>query len=166
MLSLGRCPPTTRRFPTRTAPGVDWRQASQALGSKPGGGGMKKNWFIPFFLLFLFGCSLTLNVEGRFEDTAERLVGTATGYSDGSGKIQLVNGKGIKITGTFVYINARQGAGTLVSSDGQAGKFTFVSTGERGTGAGDLNGRPFVFTFGPEPGSDSRVGSAPFKLRH
>lgn len=67
---------------------------------------------------------------------------------DSAGEIELVMANGAKCLGTFVYVNPRQGAGTLKCSDGRNGTLEFVSTGKRGTGNGALNGAPFTFTFG------------------
>lgn len=97
--------------------------------------------------LFLAGC-LTLPVTGATEDGTERFYGSATGYMDGSGTITLDSSKGTKVVGNFVYINRRQGEGIFRCDDGRTGPFTFVSTGNRGTGTGRLGNQYFTFTFG------------------
>ncbi len=95
----------------------------------------------------LTGC-LTLPVTGSTEDGTEHFYGSATGYMDGSGTITLESNKGAKIEGNFVYINRRQGEGIFRCADGRSGPFTFVSTGNRGTGTGRLGNQYFTFTFG------------------
>jgi hypothetical protein len=67
---------------------------------------------------------------------------------DAAGELELTMASGVKCTGRFVYVTPRQGSGTLTCSDGRSGKFGFVSTGQRGTGDGTLDGAPFTFTFG------------------
>jgi hypothetical protein len=97
--------------------------------------------------LALAGC-MTLPVTGSTEDGTEQFYGSATGYMDGSGTITLESNKGTKVTGSFVYINSRQGQGTFRCADGRTGPFTFVSTGSHGTGTGRLGSQYFTFTFG------------------
>jgi len=94
------------------------------------------------------GCSLTLPVTGATEDGAERFTGSATGYMDGSGTITLSSNRGTRIEGNFVYLNRRYGEGTFRCDDGRSGPFTFVSTGNRGTGTGRLGSQLITFTFG------------------
>lgn len=96
------------------------------------------------------GCirSITLDAIGRFEDSAEIFIGTATGYPNGSGSIRMTSKLGVVCVGEFVYTTTREGSGVLSASDGRVGKFTFVSTGSNGTGTGDLGGKRFIFTFG------------------
>lgn len=99
-------------------------------------------------LLALAGCSLTLPVQGQVSGTGETFTGSATGYLDGAGNLQIKSNTGVTCTGLFVYKTKREGAGTFKCSDGRTGPFTFVSTGRRGTGSGKLGGKPFTFTFG------------------
>lgn len=96
----------------------------------------------------LSGCTLTLPVVGQMQSTNEAFAGKATGHMDAAGELNLSMANGAKCVGTFVYVNPRQGAGTLKCSDGRSGQFEFVSTGRRGTGSGSLDGAPFTFTFG------------------
>lgn len=105
---------------------------------------------IPLLLVLccaLVGC-MTLPVTGSTEDGTELFYGSATGYMDGSGTITLESNKGTKVSGSFVYINSRQGQGTFRCADGRTGPFTFVSTGSHGTGTGRLGNQYFTFTFG------------------
>lgn len=91
---------------------------------------------------------MTLPVQGQVEGTEETFAGSATGYWDGGGSIQLRSSKGPTCSGSFVYVSSREGRGTFTCSDGRTGPFDFVSTGTRGTGTGDFSGRRFTFTFG------------------
>lgn len=99
-------------------------------------------------LSLLTACSMTLPVKGQANDGSERFTGSATGYADGAGTLEITSSRGRKCTGTFVYVNGRQGSGTFTCNDGASGPFEFVSTGTRGTGTGILKGRAFTFTFG------------------
>ncbi|WP_293721284.1 hypothetical protein [Stappia sp.] len=99
-------------------------------------------------LSLLTACSMTLPVKGQANDGSETFTGSATGYADGAGTLEITSNRGRKCTGTFVYVNGRQGSGTFTCNDGASGPFEFVSTGTRGTGTGMLNGRAFTFTFG------------------
>jgi len=96
----------------------------------------------------LAACSMTLPVKGLVQNSGETFTGTATGYMGGSGDLTIVSNKGTTCTGNFVYVTSRNGEGVFQCSDGRSGPFTFVSTGSRGTGYGDLGGDRFTFTFG------------------
>jgi hypothetical protein len=96
----------------------------------------------------LSGCAMTLPVMGQSSDGSEVFTGSATGYADGAGTLDIKSSRGRTCSGNFVYVTSRQGAGTFVCSDGSSGPFTFVSTGTRGTGTGEIGGVPFTFTFG------------------
>jgi hypothetical protein len=67
---------------------------------------------------------------------------------DGAGDLTIVSNRGATCTGAFVYVNRRQGSGTFTCNDGRTGPFTFVSTGQRGTGSGQIGGQPVTFVFG------------------
>ena len=109
---------------------------------------MRKTIFAAVATLALGGCSLTLPVQGQMTDGSDRFTGTATGYLDGSGDLQIVADSGTTCTGDFVYVNDRQGEGVFTCDDGRSGPFQFVSSGSRGTGTGVLSGQPLTFTFG------------------
>lgn len=96
----------------------------------------------------LAGCSMTLPVRGNATEGNETFSGTATGYMDGGGNLAVVVSTGATCTGSFVYVNRRQGSGVFTCSDGRSGPFEFVSTGTRGTGIATLSGKRFTFTFG------------------
>ncbi|PRH86560.1 hypothetical protein C5L14_14595 [Labrys okinawensis] len=78
----------------------------------------------------------------------ETFTGSATGYADGGGTLQIKSNKGLPCTGNFVYETPRKGSGVFNCSNGQSGPFEFASTGTRGTGTGTIGGKPFTFTFG------------------
>lgn len=94
------------------------------------------------------GCSATASVKGQATDGSETFTGKATGYVDGSGTLEIKSSRGRVCEGNFVYITHRDGEGTFTCNDGASGPFRFVSTGTRGTGSGNLNGKQFTFTFG------------------
>lgn len=96
----------------------------------------------------LGACSLTLPVRGQIADGSERFSGTATGYLDRSGTLQISSGKGTVCTGDFVYVTSRYGEGVFVCNDGRSGPFTFSSTGSSGVGSGRIGDQIFTFTFG------------------
>ena len=98
---------------------------------------------------WLGGCAtLTLPVTMSMQNTPEHFVGSATGHLDGAGEIEVTSDSGAKCVGRFVYVNGRQGRGTLACGDGRSGAFDFVSTGSRGTGQGQIMGQPFTLLFG------------------
>jgi hypothetical protein len=100
--------------------------------------------------LALSGCSttLTLPVAIAMQNSPERFTGTATGHMDGAGEVEVTSTTGEKCVGRFVYINARQGSGTIACANGRNGVFDFVSTGSRGTGQGQISGQPLTIVFG------------------
>lgn len=104
---------------------------------------------------FLLGCSITLKVRARMEDSLETFTGTATGHLNGSGTMELKSPAGVVCRGEFVYVSRREGSGVLSANDGRVGKFTFVSTGRNGTGHGELGGHPFIFSFGNKLGTSN-----------
>ena len=95
-------------------------------------------------------CSMTLPVRGNVMNSSETFTGTATGYMDGGGNLTIVTSKGATCKGNFVYVSRRDGEGVFTCDDGRTGPFSFVSTGTRGTGKGDLGGERFIFTFGKQ----------------
>lgn len=98
--------------------------------------------------VLLAGCTLTLPVRGQFQSSGEAFAGRATGHMDGAGELSLILASGATCKGLFVYTSTREGSGTFNCSDGRSGPFKFVSTGQRGTGMGELDGERFTFTFG------------------
>lgn len=98
--------------------------------------------------LALTACAMTLPVQGSLEEGDETFSGTATGYMDGGGNLQIASTRGLSCSGTFVYVTPRAGRGTFTCTNGLSGPFEFVSTGSRGTGTGRIGDRRFTFTFG------------------
>lgn len=94
------------------------------------------------------GCSMTVPVRGMVQGSSETFTGTATGGLGGGGSLTVTSSLGPTCVGDFVYVTRREGEGVFNCSDGRTGPFTFVSTGTRGTGHGDLGGQRFTFTFG------------------
>lgn len=76
------------------------------------------------------------------------MTGTATGYANGGGNLEITTSKGATCKGNFVYVTHRQGSGVFNCSDGRSGPFDFVSTGTSGTGRGTFGKQNFTFTFG------------------
>lgn len=109
---------------------------------------MKKLAAVVAVLPFLAACQMTLPVVGQANDGSESFKGSATGYADGSGTLTITTSRGRSCSGSFVYVNRRQGSGTFTCNDGSSGPFEFVSTGTRGTGTGYLGNKGFTFTFG------------------
>ena len=106
------------------------------------------------FLSLLSGCSLTVPLlvfSGNGEDVYK---GTATGYLDGSGKIQFSGTKfDVQCTGNFQYQRTGfkgWGTGTAECSDGTTANYKFDSaTSSKGSGSGeDSKGRFFFFAYG------------------
>jgi hypothetical protein len=97
---------------------------------------------------FCAGCTATAAVNGQSTDGSETFTGKAIGYVDGSGTLEIKSSRGRTCSGTFVYKTYRDGEGTFTCNDGASGPFRFVSTGTKGTGSGNLNGKQFTFTFG------------------
>jgi hypothetical protein len=104
--------------------------------------------FAVLVALLVAGCSITLPVRGTTANGDETFTGTATGYIDHSGTLQISSSKGTSCAGDFVYINSRQGQGVFTCTDGRSGPFDFVSTGTHGAGTGRLGDKLFTFTFG------------------
>ncbi len=109
---------------------------------------MKPIAFVPLAAVMLAGCSLTLGVTGQFQDGSETFSGSATGYANGGGTLEITSNRGTVCKGTFVYVTRRDGKGTFTCNDGRSGPFEFVSTGTSGTGTGQLGDKPFTFSFG------------------
>ena len=99
-------------------------------------------------IIFVSGCSLTLPLSGAVQNSKEKFSGTATGYWDRSGDLKIITTTGAKCAGAFVYVTFRTGEGVFNCDDGRTGPFTFVSTGRRGTGSGNLGDKNFTFIFG------------------
>ena len=108
----------------------------------------------------LSACSMTLPVDGEFQDDTTRFLGEATGYMDGSGNLDITTPDGVKCSGTFQYANARvTGQGGFNCTDGRTGDFFFTSNGTQGKGFGKTDrGELFRFTFGGPGYTAARQG--------
>ena len=109
---------------------------------------IKRTAFLAALGSLVSACSMTLPVQGVVEGGKETMTGTATGYTNGAGNLEVTTSKGTTCTGNFVYVTPRQGSGVFNCSDGRSGPFDFVSTGSQGTGKGTFGGQNFTFTFG------------------
>jgi hypothetical protein len=92
--------------------------------------------------------TLTLPLQMSVQNSSEVFSGTATGHMDGAGELAVMSTSGERCIGRFVYINGREGRGTIACAGGRKGDFEFVSTGSRGTGSGQIGGEPITFLFG------------------
>ena len=102
------------------------------------------------YFLFLTSCSNTQPVMAFLQD--DLYYGKATGFMDGSGKInvQSVKNENLNCLGDFRYIGMSwAGKGTLTCNDGQVARFQFQAvTGSSGYGYGKSDKGPVNFTFG------------------
>lgn len=98
--------------------------------------------------LVLQGCSMTLPARGTVQTTGETFEGTATGYVDRSGILNVVTSTGVTCEGVFSYTSGSRGSGVLECEDGRVGDFEFVSSGTKGSGTGTIGDDKFIFRFG------------------
>jgi len=103
----------------------------------------------------LVACSQTLPVNGKFEKTNERFIGTATGNAFGQGSLNVTTEEGVTCQSKFnsaVASSPTEGVtshGLLTCSDGRTGNFTYSGTARQGNGFGTLSdGHKFIFTYG------------------
>jgi S1-C subfamily serine protease len=100
----------------------------------------------------LAGCSATSAVYGTVGDQDDLYTGSATGYMDQSGTIELRNTKGNVCKGNFRYVSTRGlvGHGILGCDDGQRANIQFIGlTNTTGYGEGVTgNGARVSFTYG------------------
>lgn len=104
-------------------------------------------------LLFLsatvFACApQILPVKGQFQDGSDVFAGTAEGSATGNGVLSIRSNRGLSCSGAFTYVADLAAEGTLTCTDGTSGPFTFVSTGNGGSGSGTLGGKVITFTAG------------------
>lgn len=95
------------------------------------------------------GC-VSVSVFGVVGDESELYIGTATGYANKTGTIELKNDKGNRCTGDFVYTSHLRGHGLLACDDGQRAMIDFrglTSLSGYGVGTSDT-GQKIVFTYG------------------
>lgn len=100
-------------------------------------------------LLLVGGCA-SVTVYGVVGDTNDLYTGSATGYLDRSGTIELKNAKGNVCKGDFAYGQGLRGAGIIGCDDGQTARIVFNGlSAMSGYGVGVSNtGQPVAFTYG------------------
>lgn len=111
---------------------------------------MWRTWLILLSVVVLGGCSASADAIGRVGRDAKEFRGTATGYMDRTGTIDMSNPDGTKCVGHFRYIGTKTGIGVLSCNDGRAAQVQFIAIGmTSGYGYGITNtGEPVRFTFG------------------
>jgi S1-C subfamily serine protease len=100
-------------------------------------------------LLLLGGCA-SVTVYGVVGDENDLYTGSATGFVDRSGTIELKNAKGNVCKGDFKYGQGLRGAGIIGCDDGQTAHIVFNGlSAMSGYGVGTSStGRPVAFTYG------------------
>lgn len=120
---------------------------------------------MPQFLLLLLaalalaGCSATATAYGIVGDEDDLYTGTATGYADRTGKIELKNTSGNRCTGDFAYYpGVLEGRGIIGCDDGQRALIRFTGlTPLSGYGVGTSGtGSPVSFTYGMDRQQSAR----------
>ncbi|WP_428249221.1 hypothetical protein [Ferrovibrio sp.] len=104
--------------------------------------------FTALSVFVLAGCSTAVPVSGSARNSDETFKGNAFPGIERSGKINVTSSRGATCEGSYVYINLREGEGTLNCSDGRSGKLVFVADGLKGIGNGTLADQPVSFTIG------------------
>ena len=107
----------------------------------------------------LAGCSATANVYGIVGDADDLYTGTATGYADRTGTIELKNTKGNRCAGDFAYYpGVLEGRGIIGCDDGQRATIRFTGMSPlSGYGVGTTsNGSPVSFTYGMDRQQSAR----------
>src|SRR3990167_408638 len=110
---------------------------------------------MPHLLLLLLaaaalaGCA-SVSVFGIVGDEDDLYTGSATGYLDRSGTIELTNAKGNRCSGDFAYGVGLTGQGLIACDDGQRAAISFTGLSSMsGFGSGtSSSGRPVAFTYG------------------
>jgi S1-C subfamily serine protease len=110
---------------------------------------------MPHLLLLLLaaaalaGCA-SVSVFGIVGDEDDLYTGTATGYLDRSGTIELKNAKGNRCSGDFAYGVGLTGQGLIACDDGQRATIAFTGLSSMsGFGSGTSStGRQVAFTYG------------------
>src|SRR5271169_6571513 len=102
-------------------------------------------------LLALAACSFTHPVHG-VEDNGVQFLGTATGYLNGDGDIQMTTDDGRNCTGTYHWTGSSEAAnanGTFQCDGGVTGTFASEGTAASSTGFGRTSdGHKFKFYTG------------------
>ncbi|MDP1963630.1 MAG: serine protease [Reyranella sp.] len=110
---------------------------------------------MPHLLLLLLaaaalaGCA-SVSVFGIVGDEDDLYTGSATGYLDRSGTIELKNAKGNRCSGDFAYGVGLTGRGLIACDDGQRAVISFTGLSSMsGFGSGTSStGRQVAFTYG------------------
>lgn len=105
--------------------------------------------FLVIATLATAGC-VSVSVFGVVGDEGELYTGSATGYANKTGTIELKNDKGNRCTGDFVYTSHLRGHGFLACDDGQRAMIDFrglSSLSGYGVGTSET-GQKIVFTYG------------------
>lgn len=97
----------------------------------------------------LAGCA-SVSVFGIVGDEEDLYTGSATGYLDRSGTIELKNARGNRCSGDFAYGVGLTGQGLIACDDGQRAAIAFTGLSSMsGFGSGTSStGRPVAFTYG------------------
>ena len=112
---------------------------------------MKHHLLVLLAVAALAGCSATADVYGTVGDQDDLYTGTATGYVNRSGTIELKNTRGNVCRGDFAYYpGVRAGRGIIGCDDGQRATIQFTGmSAMSGYGGGiSSNGQPVAFTYG------------------
>jgi S1-C subfamily serine protease len=101
-------------------------------------------------ILFAAGCSVTTDVYGIMGDERDAFIGSATGYSDHTGTMEVDNGKGMRCVGRFALTSGESGHGLLTCNSGQRAIIQFNGLSRvSGYGFGSMDdGTPVKFTYG------------------
>jgi S1-C subfamily serine protease len=112
---------------------------------------MKHHLLVLLAVAALTGCSATADVYGTVGDQDDLYTGTATGYANRSGTIELKNSRGNVCRGDFAYYpGVLAGRGIIGCDDGQRATIQFTGMSSMsGYGGGiSSNGQPVAFTYG------------------
>lgn len=107
----------------------------------------------------LAGCSATADVYGTVGDADDLYTGTATGYANRTGTIELKNTRGNRCSGDFAYYpGVLEGRGIIGCDDGQRATIRFTGMSPlSGYGVGTTgNGSPVSFTYGMDRQQSAR----------
>ncbi|MDP2334691.1 MAG: serine protease [Reyranella sp.] len=110
---------------------------------------------MPYLVLLLLagaalaGCA-SVSVFGIVGDEDDLYTGSATGYLDRRGTIELTNAKGNRCSGDFAYGAGLTGQGLIACDDGQRAAISFTGLSPMsGFGSGtSSSGNPVAFTYG------------------
>jgi hypothetical protein len=100
-------------------------------------------------LLLLASCHGRNHVDlvGSFNESGQGVTGKATGVPGIAGDVVLQGDHGLSCTGTWKYITAGMGAGTLQCADGETGTFLYLE--KDGTSYGQIGNRLLTIKFTP-----------------